>query len=67
VSNKSTLRFFVVLLFAAISSAALVLADAGALGQNANSSTTEEGTQNANMNANTSAPRRGRGRRGRAR
>ncbi|HEX8147692.1 MAG TPA: hypothetical protein VF591_10970 [Pyrinomonadaceae bacterium] len=67
-SNKSTLRFFVVLLFAAFSSAALVLADAGALGQNANSSTTEESAQNDNSNANMSAPRRGRrGRRGRSR
>ena len=59
-SNKSTLRFFVVLLFAAFSGAALVLADASALGQNANSSTTEESPQDANMNANMSAPRRGR-------
>lgn len=59
-SNKSTLRFLVVLLFAAVSSAALVLADAAALGQNANSSTTEESTQNDNMNANAGAPRRGR-------
>jgi hypothetical protein len=60
VSNKSTLRFFVVLLFAACSSAALVLVDAGALGQNSNSSTTEESVQNDNANANMSAPRRGR-------
>jgi hypothetical protein len=67
VSNKSTLRFFVVLLFAAFASAALVLADAAALGQNTNSSTTEESMQHGNMNANTSAPRRGRGRRGRRR
>jgi hypothetical protein len=67
VSNKSTFRFVVVLLFAAFSSAALVLADAAALVQNANSSTTEESPQNANMGANMSAPRRGRGRRGRAR
>ena len=59
-SNKSTVRFFVVLLFAVFSSAALVLADAGALGQNANSSTTEESVQNDNANANMSAPRRGR-------
>jgi hypothetical protein len=59
-----SLRFLVVLLFAAFSSAALVLADAGALGQNANSSTTEENAQDANANANMSAPRRGpRGRR----
>jgi hypothetical protein len=42
VSNKSSLRFLVVLLFAAFVSAALVAADAGALGQNANSSTTED-------------------------
>lgn len=41
-SNKQSLRFLVVLLFAAFASAALVVADAGALGQNANSSTTEE-------------------------
>jgi hypothetical protein len=68
VSNKRILRFVVVLLFAAFSSAALVLADAATLVQNSNSGTTEEGTQNANMNANTSAPRRSRGRRrGRAR
>lgn len=64
-SNKQSLRFLFVLLFAAFSSAALVLVDAGALGQNTNSSTTEEGAQDANMNANTSAPRRGRGSRGR--
>jgi hypothetical protein len=63
VSNMRSLRFLFVLLFAAFSGAALVLADAGALGQNANSSTTEEGMQDANMNANMSAPRRGRRRR----
>ena len=63
-SNMRSLRFLPVLLFAALSSAALVLADAGALGQNANSSTTEEPAAEANMNANASAPRRGR-RRGR--
>lgn len=61
-SNKQNLRFLLVLLFAAFSSAALVLVDAGALGQNSNSSTTEEPAQDANMNANMSAPRRGRGR-----
>ena len=61
-SNKSSLRFLVVLLFAAFVSAALVAADAGALGQNANSSTTEAPAQDTNMNANTTAPRRGRGR-----
>ena len=64
-SNKNNLRFFVVLLLATFASAALVLVDAGALGQNANSSTTEESAQNDNANANMSAPRRGRrGRRG---
>jgi hypothetical protein len=47
VSNKRSLRFLLVLLFAAFSSAALVLVDAGALGQNANSSTTEESTPTA--------------------
>jgi hypothetical protein len=57
-----SLRFLLVLLFAAFSSAALVLADAGALGQNANSSTTEETVQNDNANMAPS-PRRGRGRR----
>jgi hypothetical protein len=62
VSNMRSLRFLLVLLFAAFSSAALVLADAGALGQNANSSTTAEPAQDANTNANTNAPRRGRGR-----
>lgn len=61
-SNMRSLRLLLVLLFAAFSSAALVLADAGAMGQNANSSTTEEPAQDANMNANMSAPRRGRGR-----
>lgn len=70
-SNQSTYRFFVVLLFAAVASAALVLVDVGARAQNSNSSTAEEGAQNANMNANGSAnanaPRRGRGRRGRTR
>lgn len=64
-SNMRSLRFLLVLLFAAFASAALVLADASALGQNANSSTTEESVQNDNANANMSAPRRGRrGRRG---
>lgn len=62
-SNKRSLRFLLVLLFAAFSSAALLLADAGAAGQNANSSTTEEGAAEANANAGMSAPRRGRGRR----
>ena len=41
-SNNSRLRFLVVLLLAAFASATLVLADVGALGQNANSSMTEE-------------------------
>ena len=63
-SNNSRLRLFVVLLFAAFSSAALVLADASALGQNSNSSTTEESVQNDNANM-TPGPRRGR--RGRTR
>ena len=63
-SNKRSLRFLLVLLFAAFSSAALVLVDAGALGQNANSSTTEESVQNDNANM---APRPRRGRRGRRR
>lgn len=58
-SNMRSLRFLLVLLFAAFSSAALVLVDAGALGQNANSSTTEESVQNDNANV-TPAPRRGR-------
>ena len=58
-SNKSTLRFLVVLLFAAFASAALVLADTSALGQNANSSMTEESAQNDNANM-TPKPRRGR-------
>ncbi len=40
-SNNSRLRFLVVLLLAAFTSATLVLADVGALGQNSNSSTTE--------------------------
>jgi hypothetical protein len=39
-----SLRFLLVLLFAAFASAVLVLVDAGALGQNANSSTTEDST-----------------------
>jgi hypothetical protein len=64
VSNKRSLRFLLVLLFAAFSSAALVLADAGTLGQNSNSSPTEESVQNDNANM-TPKPRRGRrGRRG---
>lgn len=62
VSKMSRLRFFVVLLCAVFASAALVAADAGALGQNSNSSMTEEPAANANANAAT--PRRGR-RRGR--
>lgn len=65
-SNKSTHRFFVVLLFAVFASAALVLVDAGALVQNANGSTTT-GDNAQNDNANMAPkPRRGR-RRGRAR
>jgi hypothetical protein len=67
VSNQRSLRFLLVLLFAAFSSAALVLADASALGQNSNSSTTtEDSAQNDNANM-TVRPRRGRGRRGRGR
>src|SRR5215204_1408352 len=54
-----SLRFLLVLLFAAFSSTALVLVDAGALGQNTNSSTTVEGAQNDNANM-TPGPRRGR-------
>jgi hypothetical protein len=61
-SNMHTLRLFVVLLFAAFASAALVLADAGAPAQNSNSSPTEESAQNDNANA---APATRRGRRGR--
>jgi hypothetical protein len=60
VSYKQHLRFLFVLLFAAFSSAALVLVEAGALGQNSNSSAPEENAQDANTNANTNAPRRGR-------
>jgi hypothetical protein len=41
VSNNRSLRFFVVLLFAAAASASLVLADVGALGQNAAEDTTQ--------------------------
>lgn len=41
-SNKNSLRFLVVILSAAFATAALVSADAGALGQNANSGTTED-------------------------
>ncbi|HEX8291539.1 MAG TPA: hypothetical protein VF570_07290, partial [Pyrinomonadaceae bacterium] len=59
-SYKQHLRFLFVLLFAAFSSAALVLVEAGALGQNSNSSAPEENAQDANTNANTNAPRRGR-------
>lgn len=65
-SNKSSLRNLVVLLFAAFASAALVLVDAGALAQNANSSPTEDAAAQ-NSNGAAPAPRRGRrGRRGRA-
>jgi hypothetical protein len=62
VSDKRSLRFLLVLLFAACSSAALVLAGAAAPGQNANSSATEENAnmQETNANANMGAPRRGR-------
>jgi hypothetical protein len=42
VSNKSSLRFFVVILSAAVTSAALVLADPGVVAQNTNSSTTAD-------------------------
>ena len=41
-SNKSSLKFLVVFLIAAFASASLALADVGALGQNANSSTTSD-------------------------
>lgn len=64
-SNKNSLRFLVVLLFAAFASASLVLVDAGAFGQNANSSTTgDDSAQNANENM-MAKPRPRRGRRGR--
>jgi len=65
VSNKLNLRQIAVLLFAVFATAALVLADVGALAQNSNTSTTtEESMQNGN--AQMSTPRRGRrGRRGR--
>jgi hypothetical protein len=53
VSNNSKLRFLVVLLVAAFASAALALADVGALGQNSNSSTTEPGTSMAASGQNT--------------
>lgn len=62
-SNKSILRYFVVLLFAAFSTAALVTADVGALAQNSGG-TPEESMQEAG-NTNMSGPRRARGRRGR--
>ena len=68
-SNHSKLRFFVVLLFAAFATAALVSADFGALAQNANSSnanTGDESMQNSNANM-TASPRRGGRRRGRRR
>ncbi|HEX8500701.1 MAG TPA: hypothetical protein VF659_08930 [Pyrinomonadaceae bacterium] len=55
-SNKSSLRFLVVILLAASAGFSLVLADVGALGQNSNG--TEESAQNDNANA--PAPRRGR-------
>ncbi|MET0626623.1 MAG: hypothetical protein ABW250_27060 [Pyrinomonadaceae bacterium] len=64
-SNKSSLRFLVVILTAAFATAALVLVDAGVRAQNTNSSTTPEAGAE-NTNANTAAPRRGR-RRGRRR
>jgi hypothetical protein len=68
VSNKSNLRFLVVLLSAALATAALVFADIGVLAQNTNSSTTAEaGAQNANTTTATHrrhrARRRGRGHR----
>jgi hypothetical protein len=62
VSNKSIVRYLVVLLFAVFTSAVLVVADLGALAQNTNSSTTsDDSMQNTNM-----TPTR-RGRRGRRR
>ena len=58
-SNKSNLRFLVVLLFAAFATAALVCADVGALAQNANSSTTgDAAAQNDNSNGNMMGRRR---------
>lgn len=65
-SNMRSLRFLLVLLFAVTTCTALVLADAGPLGQNANSSTTEDSAQNDNANM-TPRPRRGRRGRRRAR
>lgn len=50
-SNKSSLRFLVVLLFATFSSAALVLAEAGALVQNANTGTAEDAAASATQTA----------------
>jgi hypothetical protein len=65
VSNKSNLRFLVVLLSAALAAAALVFADIGVLAQNTNSSTTAEaGAQNANTTTATHRRHRAR-RRGR--
>src|SRR5437763_15854784 len=56
VSKKSSVRFLVVLLLVAFTTAALVFADLVVIAQNANSSSTGEDMQNANM----STPRRGR-------
>jgi hypothetical protein len=64
VSNKNSMRFLVVILSAAFATAALVLADSGVRAQNSNSSPPAEDSAQ-NSNANTAAPRRGRGRRGR--
>src|SRR5256714_1443047 len=62
VSKKSSVRFLVVLLLVTFTTAALVFADLVVIAQNANSSSTGEDMQNANM----STPRRSRrGRRGR--
>lgn len=63
-SNKSIVRYLVVLVFAVFTSAVLVVADLGALAQNTNSSTTQDESM---MSTPTMAPtRRGR-RRGRRR
>ena len=57
-SNNSRLSFIVVLLFATVSGAAYVLADAaGPLGQNANSSTTEDTAAPAQSNEDISGER----------
>lgn len=67
-SNKSIVRYFIVLVFAVFTTAVLVTADIGVLAQNANSSMTQDDSmQNTNMTPMRRGRRSSRSARGRRR